>query len=240
MTIFSETTRIKTYHVDKEGRLSTHQLFNFFQEAAYRHSVTGKFGQPDLAQSNLVWMLSRISLSVFGNAYLGEEIDVKTWIRSILGSLSERDFSILSNGKEIAKATSLWACLSKETFKPTHIPSQFVKRMPINSIRSNDIVTHRLSALKEWGNSDRYQVKPSDVDMVNHTNNVAYIRMVLDALRLEENVQRIDVNFLRQSYLDDLLSVRTSKTMELAKAEILNEKDEAIFRLKMSFALEDI
>lgn len=232
MTIFKETTRIKSYHVNKDGKLSIHQLFNFFQEAAYRHSVIGKFGQPDLAKHDLVWMLSRISLTITGEVNLGEDVEVRTWIRSILGSLSERDFSIVSGGKEIARATSLWACLSTKTFKPTHIPAQMVDRMPINSTSAHHFTTHKLAVLDDWSDVETSKVKYSDVDMVNHTNNVAYVRMALDALRLNTSISAVDVNFLRQSFLDDVLTIRTSKSVESAKAEILNEKDEVIFRMK--------
>ncbi|MCB0496008.1 MAG: hypothetical protein KDC79_07715 [Cyclobacteriaceae bacterium] len=235
MPIFKETSRIKTYDVDKNGKLSVHQLFNFFQEAAYRHSVTGKFGQPDLAELNLVWMLSRISLTISDVAHLGEDIEVNTWIRSILGSLSERDFGITKKGKELVKATSMWACLSKDTFKPTHIPPKLVARMPINTKNAYDFATHKITSLTDWENSTTYQIVPSDVDMVNHTNNVAYVRMALNTLRVEQPIATIDVNFLRQSYLDDTVTIRTKTVDTSAKAEIVSDKEEVIFRMKLSF-----
>lgn len=236
MNIFSEKTRIKTYHVTKNGQLSTHQLFNFFQEAAYRHSVVGKFGQPDLANHNLIWMLSRIHVQILGSAILGDEIEIHTWIRSILGSLSERDFRITSNGKTIVEATSLWVCFSKETIRPTHIPAEIISRMHLNAENAFEFSSHKVAALKEWESVSDFKVLPSDIDMVNHTNNVAYVRMAMDALKQPKTVRAMHVNFIRQSYLNDNLTIRVNETEDVGLVEIVNDKEEFIFRMKMTFS----
>lgn len=232
MKFFKENTRVKTYHVDKNGRLGTPQIFNFLQEIAYRHSYEGKFGQPDLAELDMVWMLSRIKLQLLHIANLGDEIEVRSWVRSIVGALSERDFSIRSKGMEIARATSLWACLSKKTIKPQHIPSQFLKRMHINSHEELNFTTSKVAPLKTWDAESVYQVKMSDIDMVNHTNNVAYVRMALDAYKTERIPAEIDVNFIRQSYLDDTLIIRQFTKGELSHHEIVSG-DESVFRMKV-------
>lgn len=236
MKIYFESTRVKSYHVDKNRKLSTVQVFNFLQEAAFRHSVIDNFGQPDLAKLNLVWMLSRMNVELKEIALLGDEVEIKSWVRSIKGALSERDFIITSGGKVIAKATSLWACLSIDPVKPTTIPAQISKRMYVHNEFDEDFSTLKIASIKEDYTSDNYMVKPSDVDMVNHTNNVVYVRMILDGLKTEKKLKHISINYLLQSFKGDELIVNSD--MEISSTqihEVVNEKGHVVCRLKTTW-----
>jgi len=237
MNKFQEQTRIKTYHVDRNGKLSTHQLFNFLQEAAYRHSVIGEFGQPDLAKLDLVWMLSRMNVFFYKEALLGETVEITSWVRSIVGALSERDFLLTCNNEVIAKATSLWACLSIKTIKPIHIPDQMVKRMHQLPDEDREITTAKITAIKGLSDASKYHVKQSDVDMVKHTNNVAYVRMVMDSINSERNLKQIEVNYLKQSFLADNLMVKTQILDDTTHLhEIVNKDEVVVCRLKSKWS----
>ena len=233
MDKFQEKLRIKTYHVDKDGKLSVHQLFNFMQEAAYRHSVLGAFGQPDLAKLDLVWMLSRMNVVLYKEALLGETVEITSWVRSIVGAFSERDFLFTCNKEVVAKATSLWVCLSITAIKPTHIPPQIVKKMNQLTNESRDVLTAKIASIKGLSDSFKYRVQQSDVDMVKHTNNVAYVRMVMDTIRFEKTLIQIEVNYLKQSFLDNKLIVNTQEVDNATSLhEVVNEDGGVVCRLK--------
>lgn len=233
MKVYSEKTRIKSYHVDNNGKLSTVQVFNFLQEAAFRHSVIDKFGQPDLAKLGLVWMLSRMKVMLLEDALLSEMIEIKSWVRSINGALSERDFIIVSGGKVIVKATSLWACLSINPVKPTAIPTEISKRMYVHSEFGKDFSTLRIASIKVDYTSHNYIVKTSDVDMVNHTNNVVYVRTVLDAINSKKKLKHLDINYLLQSFEGDELIINSHmENSSIQFHEVVNEKDRVVCRLK--------
>ncbi len=233
MKVYSEKTRIKSYHVDKKGKLSTAQVFNFLQEAAFQHSVIDNFGQPDLAKLGLVWMLSRMKVVFLYDAILGDIIEIKSWVRSIKGALSERDFIITSAGKEIVKATSLWACLSIGPVKPTAIPSQIKDRMIPYIEFNEELSTSKVAPLKEGIESYNYTVQPSDIDMVNHTNNVIYVRIMLDTVHSDKKLQQLDVNYLLQSFEGDVLAIKTqSQSVQIQLHEIINAEGNVVCRLK--------
>lgn len=233
MKIYSEATRVKSYHVDNKGKLSTVQVFNFLQEAAFRHSVIDNFGQLNLAKLGLVWMLSRMKVVFLEEAILGETIEIKSWVRSIKGTLSERDFILTSGGKVIVKATSLWACLSIEPLKPTAIPTQILDRMYIHDELDIDFRTAKIIPIQGEIDSFNYTIRTSDVDMVNHTNNVAYVRMVLDANRSNKRITQVDINYLRQSFEGDELIINSQMENSSTKFhEVVNEKELVVCRLK--------
>jgi acyl-ACP thioesterase len=236
MKTYTEESRVKSYHVDKKGKLSTIQVFNLLQEAAFRHSVIDNFGQPDLTELNLVWMLSRMKVVFLEPALLGEKVEIKSWVRSIKGALSERDYLLTSGDKIIANATSLWACLSVNPVKPIAIPPQIAERMHIYKEFSNDFSTSKINSINKEFTSNEYVVQPSDIDMVNHTNNVAYVRMVLDTIGLASKLEQTDVNYLLQSFEGDELKIN-SQTLDNQSQlhEIVNVEAKVVCRLKTTY-----
>ena len=233
MKIYTEETRVKTYHVDKNGLVTTVQVFNFFQEAAFRHSVIDNFGQPDLAKLNMIWMLSKMKVVILEDALLGEVVEIKSWVRSIKGALSERDFLLICKGKVVVQATSLWACLSLNPLKPTPVPPQIVDRMLINNDGMVDLSYSKIAPIVGEFKSDNYTIRSSDVDMVNHTNNVVYVRMVLDNIQSEKRLLQMDINYVIQSFQNDLLSINTQiMNADTQFHEIVNAEGKVVCRLR--------
>lgn len=233
MKVYTEKTRIKSYHVDKHGKLSTIQVFNFLQEAAFSHSVIDKFGQPDLAELGLIWMLSRMKVVFVEDVSLGDEIEINSWVRSIKGALSERDFELKSKGKVIAQATSLWACLSIDPVKPTSISEEIRNRMVVHKRDEVGFQTSKISPIVDTTSSYSYTIMPSDIDMVNHTNNVVYIRMVLDLINSNKGLKQVEINYLLQSFEGDALLINSQMDNNSTQIhEIINEKKNVVCRLK--------
>lgn len=232
MKVYKETFRIKSYHVDSTGNLSTVQVFNFLQEAAYRHSVLDGFGQPDLDELGLVWMLSRIKVQINKAIPLGETITLTSWVRTIKGAISERDFTISCKGQEYINASSLWLCLSKENITPVALPTTIAANMQVVSNITAEMCTSKIRALTHKDSCAQYSVKPSDIDMVQHTNHVAYVRMLLDVVEHGE-LEEISVNYLQQSFEGDALEISTQMvTDKIALHQIDHTKGVPICRLQ--------
>ncbi|MCF6361692.1 MAG: thioesterase [Cyclobacteriaceae bacterium] len=233
MKSYTEKVRIKSYHVDRKGELGTVQVFNFLQEAAFRHSVIDKFGQLDLDEMDMVWVLSRMKVVFLEAVQLGETIELNSWVRSINGALSERDFELTHNGKSIIRATSLWICLEVKLIKPVRIPDHITARMVENNSEDLFISTAKIPTLNKVSSSIFYKIQPSDIDMVNHTNNVVYVRIGLDAINSNKLIKEIDVNYLNQSFEGENLEIKTEKDLgEPILQEIVNADGEVVCRLR--------
>ncbi len=118
--------------------------------------------------------------------------------------------------------------------KPAPIPESIVNRMFVLPNDEIDFSTTKISAIEGEIVTSTYQVKPSDIDMVNHTNNVVYVRMVLDSFQTDVGIKQIDVNFLNQSFEDDLLTINT-QTINAEKYlfEVTNIEGRAVCRLQL-------
>lgn len=75
-----------------------------------------------------VWVVLNHNISYKNASFLGEELEVQTWIDSHKGVRSERHYRIIriSDGKTIIEAQTLWCLLDGETRRPIIIPESIV------------------------------------------------------------------------------------------------------------------
>lgn len=73
-----------------------------------------------------VWVVLNHFISYKNPSFLGEELEIQTWIESYEGVKSERHYRIIrpSDNKTIVEAKTLWCFLDAKTFRPTKIPEK--------------------------------------------------------------------------------------------------------------------
>ncbi len=77
-------------------------------------------------RSEFVWVVLNHFISYKNPSFLGEELEVQTWIDSYEGVKSERHYKIVRpvDGKTIVEAKTLWCFLDGKTFRPAKIPKE--------------------------------------------------------------------------------------------------------------------
>ena len=205
---------IRSYQTDDKGHLFIHQLFNLLQDAAHKHADGIGFGQRQLVEQNLFWVLSRLSLEIVKIPNVGDEVYLSTWVKSIRGAVSEREFSISIGDEIIINASSLWFSLSGENHKPTRLPTKYSDLMIIN-----DEYTHEGGSVKviedinynKQGSGQKLVVQHSDIDMVEHVNNATYVRWIMDELydksHLNKQLINMDINYLGECFCGETVNV---------------------------------
>ena len=205
---------IRSYQTDDKGHLFIHQLFNLLQDAAHKHADGIGFGQRQLVEQNLFWVLSRLSLEIVKIPNVGDEVYLSTWVKSIRGAVSEREFSISIGDEIIINASSLWFSLSGENHKPTRLPTKYSDLMIIN-----DEYTHEGGSVKviedinynKQGSGQKLVVQHSDIDMVEHVNNATYVRWIMDELydksHLNKQLINMDINYLGECFRGETVNV---------------------------------
>ncbi len=176
---FQKEYEVMSFQISPEGRLRWSALGDLFQEVAWKHADSNNFGR-QLFERNLVWILSRFDIRIFDMPAWGDIITVKTSGRGVDRIFALRDFSLEDqSGKVLATATSAWILLdwvSKRPQKPDRVlPSEMFQTLEGSSFTPNKVVNY--NGLKE---SMCIEVRPSDLDMNNHVNNVSFIRWVED------------------------------------------------------------
>jgi medium-chain acyl-[acyl-carrier-protein] hydrolase len=206
MLEFEKKYRIPVYDSDFMGRLSVASFFNYIQDIASEHAELLHFGRDDLQKSNHFWILARLRAEIRSFPKWGETVILRTWPRGTEGLFALRDIEVrLENGDIIAGATTSWVIVDALSRRPQR-PDVLLKRMNLE-YPDKRTTLHNAGKIDLNGdvpvNSPEFYVRPSDLDVNFHVNNVKYIQWVTDTFPTAflscNTVVSLDVNYLSES-----------------------------------------
>jgi medium-chain acyl-[acyl-carrier-protein] hydrolase len=237
-SIYSKDWEINFTQCTPNGDLKYTDLCNILQLTAAGHSEVGGISFTDMQVFNQAWVMSRMRVEVLELPKWKDIVTVKTWINSMENSRSIRAYEMHVNGKKIIGSETFWAVFNTKTRRPEALalPYDHFKLYPDNKATSkafSKIVIH----------DDREMifektVSLSDLDIVNHVNNVKYLEWCLDFvdenLVLNQKMESFDMNFLKELSLKDKVIIHETVSKENTIFSITKD-DKSCFALKINW-----
>lgn len=188
-SIFERDLIVTPDYCDASGTLSPLAAFTIFQGIAAQHAEALGVGSAAMAKKGEFWLTVHTRVDLFERAYLMDELTVRTWAEAC----SERDVRTyrsytLSRGEAvIARGKTEWAILGPEQKIIRFGDSGFPKDYPFPA---ETAIPEKLQRFHEkFEDTDffsHYAVRPTDIDLGRHMNNVAYVRLLLDCFSAKE------------------------------------------------------
>lgn len=170
---------------DDSGRCRLPFLLSCLEEVTFLDSERlGYSGDLIRSKYNGCLMILSNSIRVSGTAMLGQLIEVRTAMCGIRGMAIMRDYQILLDGVELLAASSRWVIVdyTKRTLcSPRSMPELVIE--PIQSPVTAPFF--RLSPPSAPSVSAHCAVRPEDIDINGHMNNVRYVEIALRHLPAE-------------------------------------------------------
>ena len=118
--------------IDENGHVNNVAYVQWMQEAAIRH-FDSLGGAPLMAQAGATWVVRSHHVEYLGPAYVGEQIDVRTWIASArrVRSLRMYEFVRELDQKVLVKGETDWVFVSARDGRPTAIPDYIIDIFPV-------------------------------------------------------------------------------------------------------------
>jgi acyl-ACP thioesterase len=222
MIIYEQHYRIPVYDTDYKGLVYIHSLLNYIQDIAAGHAELLKFGREDLLAGNRFWILSRQLAEFYRLPAWGETITLKTWPRGTEGLFALRDIEITDGkGEIVAAASTSWVIVDLETRRPCRPdaePGLANREFPQESALQRNAGKIKAPAEVEVV-SLPFWVKPGDLDVNYHVNNVKYIQWVMDSMPMaflsSNRVSSLEVNYIAEGVDGDQITI----LKEIAPAE---------------------
>lgn len=215
-SVFEKNWEIYFTQCYSNGRIRFSDLSNILQLTAGEHATNIGFGFKEMAKHNQTWVLSRMRIEINRLPKWMDIVQVRTWIQELEGARSTRNFEIRVNGQVYVTATSYWAVINT------------VKRSSEDlAISTDDFTTYpdrpatqrpfsKLDISQSVKNIDQYSVKLSDLDIVNHANNVKYLDWCMDRLPIElvltNQIKSLEMNYLRELRYNDTVDINGDST----------------------------
>lgn len=187
------------------------ELCNILQLTAARHSEVGGISFSDMQEFHQAWVLSRMRVEINRMPKWKEIVTVKTWIQSLENSRSIRCLELYVGDEKVIGCETFWAVLNTQTRRPEALalPHEHFEKHP------NNRATERPFSKIEMGKNHEFvanrNVQLSDLDIVNHANNVKYLEWCLDDVDskwiMSGKLNAFEMNFLKEVSLGDAITI---------------------------------
>jgi medium-chain acyl-[acyl-carrier-protein] hydrolase len=234
-SILSKDWEINFTQCTPNGYLKYTDLCNLLQLTAAAHSEVGGISFTDMQEFNQAWVLSRMRVEITDLPKWRDIVTVKTWINSLENSRSVRALEMYVNEKKIVGSETFWAVFNTKMRRPEPLalPYQHFELYPDD--KATELSFSKITLTHEKEMVFERTVFLSDLDIVNHANNVKYLEWCLDLVDenkiLSKGIKSFEMNFLKELSLKDKVIIH----------ECINDTD-AIFSItkedKTCFALQ--
>ncbi len=206
-SIVSKDWEINFTQCAPNGFLKYTELCNLLQLTAAAHSEIGGISYTDMQEFHQAWVLSRMRVEVLELPQWRDIVTVKTWINSIENSRSVRALEMYVNGKKIIGSETFWAVFNTQTRRPEALALPFGHFELFPNEKATEESFSKIDISKDKEILFEKTVYLSDLDIVNHVNNIKYLEWCLDLvdenLILNQNIDSFEMNFLKELSLGD-------------------------------------
>jgi acyl-ACP thioesterase len=236
-SIFSKDWEINFTQCLPNGYLKYTDLCNILQLTAAAHSEVGGISFSDMQEFNQAWVLSRMRVEITELPKWKDVVKVKTWINTLENSRSVRALEMYVNGNKIVGCETFWAVFNTKIRRPEvlALPFEHFELYPENKATYNPF--SKINLNNETEMVFKKTVALSDLDIVNHVNNVKYLEWCLDfvdvELILNQKIESFEMNFLKELSLKDKIIIHENLTSETMIFSISKE-DKTCFALQLN------
>ena len=122
--IYSKTFTIPQTAIDENGHVNNVAYVQWMQDIAVEHYAS--IGGIQAQGSDATWVVRGHRIEYFLPAFLGEEIEIRTWVENIqrVRSLRMYEFVRKADGKTLVKGETDWVFVDVKSGRPLAIPQE--------------------------------------------------------------------------------------------------------------------
>ena len=209
-TRYKRTFTVSSFDVDAKKQASLQSVARYMQEMATQHAINMKLGFDDMIRENRAWVLAQMLIRIDRFPRFMDDFSITTWSNGPDGRFALRDFIIEdAAGEKIGGASTTWFVIDIDEKKICRLDGYFpgydYTHIEFALGRKPDRVKVDPSANDE----EHTRVRFSELDINGHMNNVRYLDYIIDMIpnnfRMQNNLIEIEMNFLKESKLDQRL-----------------------------------
>ncbi len=206
---WTENFRINSHDCDSSGRVRAALVLRYMQECANLQLQNLGPTADELRRDGKAFILSRLNLSIYGELFAYDNIEVSSWGCESRGVSFNRCYQIKRNGEIIAEAASVWGLIGfvdHKIYKVDEIEMGFGIDEPLELDAPKRVHIPKDISLSLVGER---MVVYSDLDINNHMNNTNYPDMLCDFIpnMSEKRVLSMCISFAKEAKLGETLKI---------------------------------
>ena len=189
------------------GSIKYTELCNLLQLTAAEHAEIGGISFSDMQQFDQAWVLSRMRVEITSLPKWKDTVTVKTWINSLENSRSVRAMEMYLNGEKIVGCETFWAVFNTQSRRPELLSLTHDHFELFPEVRATKEGFSKIDINPDKEEVFGKTVILSDLDIVNHVNNVKYLEWCMDLVDeniiLKQKIKSFEMNFMKELSLRD-------------------------------------
>ena len=174
-SVLSKDWEINFTQCNPNGYLKYTDLCNLIQLTAAAHSELGGISFSDMQAFNQAWVLSRMRIEITELPKWKDVITINTWINSLEDSRSIRAIEVVLNGRKIIGSETFWVVFNTKIRRPEELKLPISHFELFQERKATDISLSKIIVEDSVEKINEKEVVLSDIDIVNHVNNVKYL-----------------------------------------------------------------
>jgi acyl-CoA thioester hydrolase len=121
--IYTQKIKVIPAHIDDRKHVNNLVYLQWCLDAAEKH---WRQNASEKMRAQYVWYVMSHQIDYNAAAFLGEELEVTTWVEYTRAARSERHYKIVrpSDNRTLVKAKSIWCLLDTKILKPVKITEE--------------------------------------------------------------------------------------------------------------------
>ena len=118
--------------LDANGHVNNVHYVQWMQAIAVRH-FESLGGMPPTLAAGATWVVRSHNIEYFSPAFVGEEIEIRTWVASVrrVRCLRRYEFIRLGDAKLLVRGATEWIFVDAKTGRPLSIPAAVEQVFPL-------------------------------------------------------------------------------------------------------------
>ncbi len=236
----AEKVCVDDTNVDFNLSVPITELMKLFEVATFKHSqILGLDHVSMEKNSNAFWVVSKMKVVPLKPILPGEKINITTWTHELGTARALRDCVIKSKNTTKAKFTAEWCCLDFETRRLRRMNT--IQYPILEMEKTNNLKTEFTNLKVDVCEKDFIYsriIRSSEIDVNNHTNNLKYNYIALDAFSVAElkamDIKEYEIYFINESHEGDEINIYKKKVGKYYYIEGVVE-NKTIFKVVIKF-----
>jgi len=119
--VFREIICVDRSHIDGNGHVNNVVYVEWMQRVAIGHSATWDLDD-FMNEQGVAWFARKHVIEYLSPVFLGDEVEVRTWIADVGRVKSLRRYEFLRDGNLVARGETDWVFVSVDSGRPARIP----------------------------------------------------------------------------------------------------------------------
>jgi acyl-CoA thioester hydrolase len=130
--VYVYTLAVSQEAIDENGHVNNVNYVQWMQDAAVRHyEFIG--GVPPMQALGATWVVRSHQIEYLSPAFIGDEIEVRTWVVNIrrVRSLRRYEFTRKADGRLLSRGETEWVFVEAASGRLLAIPGEVVRLFPL-------------------------------------------------------------------------------------------------------------